>query len=95
MEIMEIMDIRDIIDIMDSMNIMDIMDSMDIMDIKDIMDIMIITAWMAMAGAVSALVLMDIVSSATQILVVGPSREKCLYVKKVHCYNVSLAALKV
>ena len=41
-------------DIMDSMDIMDIMDSMDIMDI---MDIMIITAWLAMAGAVLALVL--------------------------------------
>ena len=36
---------------------MDIMNIMDIMDIIDIMDIMIITAWMAMAGAVSALVL--------------------------------------
>ena len=34
---------------------MDIIDSMDIRDIMDIMDIMIITAWMAMAGAVSAL----------------------------------------
>ena len=32
------------------------MDIMDIMDIIDIMDIMIITAWMAMAGAVFALV---------------------------------------
>ena len=29
---------------------------MDILDIMDIMDIMIISAWMAMAGAVSALV---------------------------------------
>ena len=37
------------------MDIMDIMDIMEIMDIMDIMDIMIITAWMAMAGAVSAL----------------------------------------
>ena len=33
---------------------MDIMDSMNIMDIKDIV-IMIITAWMAMAGAVRPL----------------------------------------
>ena len=32
------------------------MDIMYIMDIMDIMDIMIITAWLAMAGAVSALV---------------------------------------
>ena len=33
------------------------MDVMDIMDIMKIMDIMDITAWMAMAGAVPALVL--------------------------------------
>ena len=45
MNIMDILDIRDIMDIIDIMNIMDIM---------DIIDIMIITAWMAMAGAVSA-----------------------------------------
>ena len=45
MDIMEIMDIRDILDIMVIM---------DILDIMDIMDIMIISAWMAMAGAVSA-----------------------------------------
>ena len=44
---------KDIIDIMD---ITDIMDIRDIMDIMDIMDILIITAWMAMAGAVSALI---------------------------------------
>ena len=36
---------------------MDIMDIMDIIDIMDFMDIIIITAWMAMAGAVSALLL--------------------------------------
>ena len=53
MDIMDIMDIRDIMDIMDIMVIMDIMD---IMDMMDMMDIIIITAWMAMAGAVSALV---------------------------------------
>ena len=50
---MDLMDIKDIMDIMDIMNIMVIM------DIMDIMDLMIITAWqwLAMAGAVSALVL--------------------------------------
>ena len=47
MDIMYIMDIRDI---------MDITDIMEIMDIMDIIEIMIITAWMAMAGAVLALV---------------------------------------
>ena len=52
MEIMDIMDIREIMEVMDIMNIMDIM------DIIDIMDIMIITAWLAMAGAVSALVVL-------------------------------------
>ena len=31
------------------------MDIMEIMDIMDLMDIMIITAWMALAGAVTAL----------------------------------------
>ena len=35
---------------------MDIRDIMDIVDIIDIMDIMITTAWMAMAGAILALV---------------------------------------
>ena len=50
------MDIMDIMDIRDIMDIMDIMDNMDIMDIMNIMNIMIKTAWMAMAGAVSALV---------------------------------------
>ena len=35
---------------------MEIMDIMDIMNIMDIMEFMIITAWLAMAGAVSALV---------------------------------------
>ena len=65
MNIMDIMDIRDIMefmdimDIMDIMDVMDIMDIMDIMDVMDIMDIMIITAWLAMAGAVSALVLLS------------------------------------
>ena len=49
----------DIIDIMDIRDIMDIMDIMDFMDIMDMMDIMIITAWMAMAGAISALVHLD------------------------------------
>ena len=39
---------------------MDIMDIMDNMYIMYIMDILIITAWMAMAGAVSALVLSNI-----------------------------------
>ena len=47
------MDIMDFITIMD---IRDIMDIMDIMNIFDIIDIMIITAWMAMPGAVSAIV---------------------------------------
>ena len=42
---------------MDIMDIRDIMDIMDIMDSMDIMNIMDITAWMAMAGAVSALVI--------------------------------------
>ena len=42
--------------LMDIMDIMDIMDSMDIMDVTDIMNFMKITAWMAMAGAVLALV---------------------------------------
>ena len=36
---------------------MEIMDIMDIMNIMDILEFMIITAWLAMAGAVSALVL--------------------------------------
>ena len=53
---MDIMDIRYIMEVMDIMDIMDIMDTMDIMNI---MDIMIITAWLAMAGAVSALVLLS------------------------------------
>ena len=44
----------DIMDIMGIMEVMDIMNFMNIMDIMDIMDIMIITAWLAMAGAVSA-----------------------------------------
>ena len=52
---MDIMDNMDILDIMDIMDIMDIKNIMDIMDIMDIV-IMIITAWMAMADAVSALV---------------------------------------
>ena len=47
------MDSMDIMDIRDIMEVMEIMDIMDIMDIIDIMDIMIITAWLAMAGAVS------------------------------------------
>ena len=47
----------DIMDIMEIRDIMEIMDIMDIMDIMGMMDIMIITAWMAMAGAVLALVL--------------------------------------
>ena len=51
------MDIMDIVDIRDIMEVMEIMDIMDIMNILDIMDIMIITAWLAMAGAVSALVI--------------------------------------
>ena len=46
------MDIMGIIYIMDIMGIMANMDIMEIMDIKDIMNI---SAWMAMAGAVSAL----------------------------------------
>ena len=50
------MDIIDIMDIRDIMEVIEIMDIMDIMDIMNIMDIMIITAWLAMAGAVSALV---------------------------------------
>ena len=49
---MDILDIRYIIEVMD------IMDIIDIIDIMDIMDIMIITAGLAMAGAVSALVKM-------------------------------------
>ena len=56
MDIMDIMDILDIINIMYIMGIMDIMDIMDVREIIDIMNIMNITAWMAMAGAVSALV---------------------------------------
>ena len=47
---MEIMDIMDIIDIMDMMDIMDMV------VITDIMDIINKIAWMAMAGAKSALV---------------------------------------
>ena len=47
------MRIMENIDIMDTMVIMDMMY---IMEITEIMDIMNITAWMAMAGAVSALV---------------------------------------
>ena len=43
-------------DIMDIRDIMYIMDIMDFMAIMDMSDIMIIPAWMAMAGAVSALV---------------------------------------
>ena len=58
-DMMEVVDIMEIRDIMAVMNIMDIMDIMDIIDIMDIMDIMIITAWLAMAGAVSALVLFE------------------------------------
>ena len=50
MDVMDIMDIRDIIDIKDIMVIMDIM---------VMMDIIIITAWMAMAGAVLTLVAFD------------------------------------
>ena len=46
----------DIMDIMDIREIMDNMDMMDIMDFIEIIDLMIITAWMAMAGAVLALV---------------------------------------
>ena len=47
-----------IMNIRDNMEFMDIMDIMDILDIIDIMDniFMIITAWLAMADAVSALV---------------------------------------
>ena len=41
---------------MDIMILRDIMDIIDISNIMDIMDIMIITAWMAMAGTVPALV---------------------------------------
>ena len=40
---------------MDIIDIMDIWDIINIMDIMDIMEIMIRIAWMAMAGAVSAL----------------------------------------
>ena len=43
---------------------MDINDIMDIMEIIDIMDIMDITAWKAMAGAVSALVLVAVGNQA-------------------------------
>ena len=53
---MDIMDSMDIIEIMDIFDIMDIMDGMDIMDTMYNMDIMNITAWMALAGAVLALV---------------------------------------
>ena len=42
---------------MDIMDIRDIMEVLVIMDIMDIIYIMIITAWLAMAGAVSALVM--------------------------------------
>ena len=42
-----------------TVDIRNIIDIMDIMDSMDIMDIMIITAWMGMAGAVSALVCMQ------------------------------------
>ena len=48
----------DIMDIMDIRDIMEVMEIMDIMDIMNIMDIMIITVWLAMAGAVSALVVL-------------------------------------
>ena len=66
---MDIMDIRDIMDIMD------IMDILDILDIMDIMDIMIITAWMAMAGAVSALVLFKEIIVSNQKSPVHPISE--------------------
>ena len=42
---------------MDIRDIMDNMDKIDIMDIIDLMDIMNLTAWMAMDGAVLALVI--------------------------------------
>ena len=47
----------DIMDIMYIIVVMDMMDIMDIMNITDIMNIMIITDWLAMAGAISALVI--------------------------------------
>ena len=50
----------DSMDIMDVMDIVDIMDFMDIMEIIDIMNIMNITTQIAMAGAVLALVHIDI-----------------------------------
>ena len=67
----------DIMDIMDIMNILDIMDIMDIMEIVDIRDIMIINAWMAMAGAVSALVTYRVqtLASGHNVLTIGNMSE--------------------
>ena len=50
------MDSMDIMEIMEINVNMDIFDIMDIRDIMDIIDTVIITAWMAMAGAVSVLI---------------------------------------
>ena len=55
MDIIDIKNIMDVMNIVDIMYIMDIRDIMDIMDFMDVMDIMTITAWMAMASAVSTL----------------------------------------
>ena len=55
---------------------MKIMDSMDIMDI---MDSMIITAWMAMAGAVSALVL-----NHAEISLAYEPTSMCLSISNAH-----------
>ena len=52
---------------MDIMDIMDIIDIMDIMDFMDMMNIMIITAWIAMAGAVLALVVIQIAVTFNKI----------------------------
>ena len=54
--IQDIMEIRDIMDIIDITDMMDMMDMMDMVVITDIMDIINKIAWMAMAGAKSALI---------------------------------------
>ena len=55
------LNVMDIITIMNIMNIMNIINIMIIINNMRIMNIMNITAWMAMAGAVSALVLMNFI----------------------------------
>ena len=65
-DIMDILDIVDIMDLIDTMDIIDCMYIMDIMEIIDSMNIMNITAQMAMAGAVPALVITRIIRELWQ-----------------------------